>query len=74
MDFMNDPGVALYVAAIVAVVVWAGIWIYLWRIDVQARALRKYLDERPLNDEPKRPETRRPERVARDEHKEITHG
>ncbi len=46
MSALIDPGVALYVAAAVAVVVWLGIWAYLWRIDGLARSLRRQLDQR----------------------------
>jgi CcmD family protein len=49
MQGLTDPGLALYVAAAVAVVVWLGIFAYLWRIDTQARALRRRLDERKLS-------------------------
>ena len=49
MEGLTDPGMALYVAAAVAVVVWLGIFAYLWRIDTQARALRRRLDERALS-------------------------
>lgn len=68
MEGLTDPGLALYVAAAVAVVVWLGIFAYLWRIDVQARALRRMLDERKNEAPPKtvvtpiRPERMQPER------------
>lgn len=68
MEGLTDPGLALYVAAAVAVVVWLGIFAYLWRIDVQARALRRMLDERKNEAPPKivvtpiRPERVQPER------------
>ena len=41
MNGITDPTAALYIAAAVAVIVWLGIFAYLWRIDVQARALRR---------------------------------
>jgi CcmD family protein len=67
MDGLIDPGVALYVAAAVAVVVWLGIFAYLWRIDAQAKTLRRMLDERrnsatPTTATPHRPERVQPER------------
>ena len=37
MNGLIDPGIALYVAAAVAVVVWLGIFAYLWRLDAQAK-------------------------------------
>ena len=60
MGAVTDPSVALYIAASVALTVWLGIWFYLWRIDVQARALRRALNERrshqTVSTSPVRPE------------------
>lgn len=39
-----EAGVAIYVALAVALSVWVGIFLYLWRIDAQARQLRRELD------------------------------
>jgi CcmD family protein len=39
-----EAGVAIYVALAVALAVWAGIFIYLWRIDGQARELKRQLE------------------------------
>lgn len=44
MNMMMESGVAIYVALAVALAVWIGIFIYLWRLDVQARELRRRLD------------------------------
>jgi len=74
MEGLTDPGLALYVAAAVAVVVWLGIFAYLWRIDVQARTLRRMLDERknavpaktvvtPIRPERVQPERKEPRNV-----------
>ncbi len=46
-DFLLDPGIAIYTALAVALVVWLGIFAFLWRIDRQARELRRRLDEGP---------------------------
>lgn len=70
MNGLTDPAVALYVAAAVAVMVWLGIFAYLWRIDVQARALRRALEQREREGgasqgapaAPVRPERIQPER------------
>ena len=43
---INDPALAMYVAAAVALVVMAGFFIYLWRMDAQVRELRRRLDAR----------------------------
>jgi CcmD family protein len=55
MTGLLDAGVAVYVAMAVALSVWIGIFIYLWRIDAQARALR---------DELRREQQRAPEPAA----------
>ncbi|HEY1015591.1 MAG TPA: hypothetical protein VGE07_22975 [Herpetosiphonaceae bacterium] len=52
MNGLIDPGVALYVSAAVALLVWAGIFAYLWRIDAQARALAKALERLPEHPAP----------------------
>ena len=39
-----EAGVAIYVALAVALSVWIGIFVYLWRIDAHARNLRRELD------------------------------
>ncbi|MBK9711985.1 MAG: CcmD family protein [Kouleothrix sp.] len=43
-NFLLDPGVAIYATMAVALVVWLGIFAFLWRIDRQARELRRKLD------------------------------
>jgi CcmD family protein len=45
MNFLLDPAVAIYVAAAVALVVWLGVFVFLWRIDQATRELRRKLDE-----------------------------
>jgi CcmD family protein len=45
MNFLLDPAVAIYVAAAVALVVWLGVFAFLWRIDQTTRELRRKLDE-----------------------------
>lgn len=51
MNLLNDASSALYVAMFVALSVWIGIFIYIWRIDAQARALTRLLDQMPPADE-----------------------
>ena len=46
-NFLLDPGIAIYAALSVALVVWLGIFTFLWRLDRQARELRRRLDQRP---------------------------
>ena len=41
---INDPAIAMYVAAAVALVVMIGFFLYLWRMDGQVRELRRRLD------------------------------
>lgn len=45
MNFLLDPAVAIYVAAAAALVVWLGVFVFLWRIDQATRELRRKLDE-----------------------------
>lgn len=47
MNVALEAGVAIYVALAVALSVWAGIFFYLWRLDAQARELRRKLDSQP---------------------------
>jgi CcmD family protein len=44
MNVALEAGVAIYVAMAVALSVWIGIFVYLWRIDAQARMLRRELE------------------------------
>ena len=41
MNSVLEAGTAIYVAMAVALSVWIGIFVYLWRIDAQARALKR---------------------------------
>jgi len=51
-NFLLDPGVAIYAALSVALVVWLGIFAFLWRLDRQARELRRQIEQRPRADAP----------------------
>ena len=51
-NFLLDPGIAIYAALAVALVVWLGIFALLWRLDRQARELRRRLDQRPRAEAP----------------------
>ena len=51
-NFLLDPGVAIYTAMAVALVVWLGIFALLWRLDRQARELRRQLEQRPRAEAP----------------------
>jgi len=44
VDIINNPAVALYVAAGVALVVMAGFFVYLWSVDRRLRELQRALD------------------------------
>lgn len=55
---MNAPleaGIAIYVAMAVALSVWIGIFVYLWRIDAQARGLKKQLERERRDERPSAP-------------------
>lgn len=47
MNIALEAGVAIYVALAVALSVWLGIFVYLWRLDAQARDLRRRLERQP---------------------------
>jgi CcmD family protein len=47
MDFLLEPGIAIYTAMSVALVVWLGIFAFLWRVDRQSRELQRRLDAKP---------------------------
>jgi CcmD family protein len=51
-NFLLDPAFAIYAAMAVALVVWLGIFAFLWRIDRQARELRARLDAAPRPEAP----------------------
>jgi CcmD family protein len=44
MTLLENPEVAMYISLAVALAVWIGIFIYLWRLDALARDLRQKLD------------------------------
>lgn len=47
MSNVLEAGVAIYVAMAVALAVWIGLFVYLWRLDAQAQALKKLLQQEP---------------------------
>ena len=51
-NFLLDPGFAIYAALAVALVVWIGIFAFLWRVDRQTRELRRRLDQAPRAEAP----------------------
>ena len=52
MSALNDSAAALYIAMFVALSVWIGIFLYLWRIDAHARALSNLIKHLPAAEEP----------------------
>jgi hypothetical protein len=64
MNFLLDPAIAIYVALAVALVVWAGLFAFLWRVDQQAQELRRKLDQTAMVEPRESPratiESRRP--------------
>ena len=51
-DFLQDPGVAIYMSLTVALAVWIGIFAFLWRLDRHAQELRRRLEQAPRADQP----------------------
>lgn len=47
MNFLLEPGYAIYTAMAAALVVWIGIFAFLWRLDRQAAELRRKIDQAP---------------------------
>ena len=46
MTVLLDAGVAIYVAMSAALIVWLGIFAFLWRVDRNAQELKRMLAER----------------------------
>ncbi len=62
MNTFLEAGVAIYVALAVALAVWGGVFLYLWRIDRMAQALKQELERdraRTLAEGEQRPVTPR---------------
>jgi CcmD family protein len=55
MNVALDAGAAVYVAMAVTLSVWIGIFVYLWRIDAQARALKHELEREDRRAQPAPP-------------------
>ncbi|HMO56540.1 MAG TPA: CcmD family protein [Roseiflexaceae bacterium] len=55
MNFLLEPGIAIYMAMLVALAVWMGIFVFLWRLDRQAREIRRRLDQQADPIEPVAP-------------------
>lgn len=47
MDFLLNPAFSIYVTLAVVLLVWLGIFALLWRLDRQARELKRRLDAEP---------------------------
>lgn len=52
MNFLLEPGFAIYMALAVALAVWIALFVFLWRLDRQVRELRRRLDETPPAPQP----------------------
>jgi CcmD family protein len=51
-NFLLEPGFAIYATLAVTLVVWIGIFAFLWRVDRQTRELRRRLDQAPRAEAP----------------------
>lgn len=56
MNFLIDPAIAIYVAMSVALLVWIGIFLYLWRIDGELRELKRRISATPPDVPPTMPQ------------------
>ncbi len=53
MNFLLEPGFAIYMAMGVALVVWIAVFLYLLRLDRQAQELRRLLESsEPQTEQP----------------------
>lgn len=75
IDIINNPAVAVYVAAGVALIVMIGFFVYLWRMDRRVRELQRAFDRdfRAESSAAVRPAEREPLRPQRIE-KELSNG
>jgi hypothetical protein len=72
---LDNPALAMYVAAAVALIVVLGFFWYLWSIDRGVRELRRRLDERPVASDPTVVTPLRPRRrVEQEQHDGNTGG
>lgn len=46
MNVLLDAGVAIYVAMATALIVWVGVFLFIWRIDQATKALVRHIDTR----------------------------
>lgn len=46
MNVLLDAGVAIYVAMAAALVVWLGVFVFMWRVDKATQALASRIDTR----------------------------
>lgn len=58
MNVALDAGAAVYVAVAVTLAVWIGLFVYLWRIDAQTRALKRTLEQTDRREQPAAPQAR----------------
>jgi CcmD family protein len=52
MNFLLEPGVAIYIAVAAALAVWLAIFLYLWRLDRRVQELRRAMREQPEPTQP----------------------
>lgn len=50
MNVALEASAAMYISLAVALSVWIGIFVYLWRIDAQARDLRRRIEQLPAQE------------------------
>lgn len=55
MNFLLEPAFAIYMALAVALAVWIGIFIFIWRVDQQTRELRRRMDQQQSVEQPAAP-------------------
>lgn len=54
MNVLLDAGVAIYVAMATALIVWVGVFLFVWRIDQATKSLAQQIATRDDTTEPPR--------------------
>ncbi|MEM8529923.1 MAG: hypothetical protein AAGF95_03720 [Chloroflexota bacterium] len=51
MDWLFEANAALYVALFVTLLLWIGLFAYLWRVDGRSQEIQRHLDSLPAVDQ-----------------------
>lgn len=51
MDWLFEASAALYVALFVTLLLWIGLFVYLWRVDQRSQEIQRHIDSLPAVDQ-----------------------